>query len=354
MRVTCAEAQRRTCGSGAHGRSGDRAYYMAMRKQREQHAVDDSTEPARTAGQTAGQTPGQTDEFNDPSADSPVSWSARARSAVHSYLTTHSPGFYAGVVCCLLAALVLVLPSPYVVEAPGPTQDVLGTSNGKPVIAISGDHSGAHHDDGRLLLLTVNASGTPQYPVTNAEALISWLSPHRTVTPSEAVFPVGQTSQQYATQSARQMTGSQKSAAQAALNFAQTLGIDTRGVTISIHVDDIGGPSAGMMYALGAIDKLTPQEETGGRTIAGTGTIDKQGAVGAIGGIRLKMLGARRDAATWFLAPQANCAEVVGHVPQGLRDVSVSTLSEAYSAVLAIGKGEGQSLPHCTAPVNKR
>ena len=116
-----------------------------------------------------------------------------------------------------------------------------------------------------------------------------------------------------------------------------------------MHVDDIGGPSAGMMYALGVIDKLTPQDETGGLTIAGTGTIDADGTVGAIGGIRLKMLGARRDGATWFLAPEENCAEVVGHVPDGLRDVSVSTLEEAYEALVAIGKGEGDALPHCSA-----
>lgn len=79
-----------------------------------------------------------------------------------------------------------------------------------------------------------------------------------------------------------------------------------------MHVDSIGGPSAGMMYTLGLIDKLTPANESGGKTIAGTGTIDKDGKVGRIGGIELKMLGAKRDGATWFLAPASNCLDVAG------------------------------------------
>ena len=59
-------------------------------------------------------------------------------------------------------------------------------------------------------------------------------------------------------------------------------------------------------------------------------------------------LGAKRDGATWFLAPRGNCDEVAGHVPSGLRDVAVSTIDDAYDAVVAIGKGKGASLPHCT------
>ena len=106
-----------------------------------------------------------------------------------------------------------------------------------------------------------------------------------------------------------------------------------------MHVDSIGGPSAGMMYTLGLIDKLTPANESGGKTIAGTGTIDKDGKVGRIGGIELKMLGAKRDGATWFLAPASNCSDVAGRVPDGLRDVKVATLDEAYQALVPSARG---------------
>jgi PDZ domain-containing protein len=119
--------------------------------------------------------------------------------------------------------------------------------------------------------------------------------------------------------------------------------------SIRIGIDNVGGPSAGTMFALGIIDTLTPGSLTGGQRIAGTGTISAAGGVGAIGGIRHKMVGARRAGARWFLAPAANCAEVVGHVPAGLRVVRVRTLSEALDAVQRIAAHrETGSLPACT------
>jgi len=120
-------------------------------------------------------------------------------------------------------------------------------------------------------------------------------------------------------------------------------------VDVSINIEGIGGPSAGTMFALGLVDLLTPEDEAAGQVIAGTGTIDVTGAVGPIGGIRQKLAGAARDGASWFLAPEDNCDEVVGHVPDGLRVVSVGTLSEAREAMVAIGAGETQDLPTCTA-----
>ncbi|WP_307802367.1 YlbL family protein [Cellulomonas fengjieae] len=118
-------------------------------------------------------------------------------------------------------------------------------------------------------------------------------------------------------------------------------------VDISISIDDIGGPSAGTMFALGIIDKMTPEDEAAGEHIAGTGTIDVTGEVGPIGGIRQKLAGAARDGATWFLAPADNCPEVVGHVPDGLRVVPVETLHEARETVVAIGAGTTEDLPSC-------
>lgn len=119
-------------------------------------------------------------------------------------------------------------------------------------------------------------------------------------------------------------------------------------VDVRIAIDDIGGPSAGTMFALGIIDVLTPEDEAAGQVIAGTGTMDMEGAVGPIGGIRQKLHGALRDGATWFLAPAANCGEVFGNVPVGLRVVRVETLAEARAAMVAIGAGSGADLPTCT------
>ena len=103
--------------------------------------------------------------------------------------------------------------------------------------------------------------------------------------------------------------------------------------------NEIGGPSAGMMFALGIIDKVGPTDLTGGRFIAGTGTIDPAGNVGAIGGIQLKMIAARDKGASVFLAPAGNCSDVRGNIPAGLEVVKVSTLSQALSDLAVIRRG---------------
>ncbi|MFL6138555.1 MAG: PDZ domain-containing protein [Frankiaceae bacterium] len=117
---------------------------------------------------------------------------------------------------------------------------------------------------------------------------------------------------------------------------------------IDFHLEDVGGPSAGMMFALGIIDKLTPGDLTGDRFIAGTGEIGADGEVGAIGGIAQKMAGARRDHASYFLAPASNCQDVrQAHVPSGLQVVKVSTLHQALGDVRAIAAGRAAGLPGC-------
>jgi PDZ domain-containing protein len=107
---------------------------------------------------------------------------------------------------------------------------------------------------------------------------------------------------------------------------------------VTVNLGSVGGPSAGMMLALGTYDKLTPGALTDGERIAGTGTITADGEVGPIGGIRQKMYGAQGAGADWFLAPVANCDEVVGHVPGGLEVFAVTTLDEALDVVQAIAE----------------
>ncbi len=109
--------------------------------------------------------------------------------------------------------------------------------------------------------------------------------------------------------------------------------------------NEIGGPSAGLMFALGIMDKVGPVDLTKGRFVAGTGTITSDGKVGAIGGIALKMIAARDKGATVFLAPAANCKDVRGAVPSGLKVVKVGTLHEAAQDLVRIEKG--QSVPGC-------
>ena len=109
--------------------------------------------------------------------------------------------------------------------------------------------------------------------------------------------------------------------------------------------NQIGGPSAGLMFALGIMDKVGSVDLTHGMFIAGTGTIDTSGAVGPIGGIALKMIAARRAGATVFLAPAGNCTEVRGATPGGLQVVKVATLHDAVQDLESLAAGK--AVPGC-------
>jgi len=115
-------------------------------------------------------------------------------------------------------------------------------------------------------------------------------------------------------------------------------------VTIGLS-ESIGGPSAGLMFALGILEKVGQEELTGGRFIAGTGTIDFAGKVGPIGGIQLKMIAAREQGATVFLVPKDNCADALQRPPAGLQMVKVETLEGALDALREIR--EGRPTPTC-------
>jgi PDZ domain-containing protein len=116
---------------------------------------------------------------------------------------------------------------------------------------------------------------------------------------------------------------------------------------VQIGLRDVGGPSAGLMFALGIVDKLTPGSLTGGRHVAGTGTIDGDGRVGAIGGIPQKMIGAKRSGATIFLAPAENCAEAARNVPDGLKLVKVTSLDSAKASLDKLRKDPNAEVPSC-------
>ena len=121
------------------------------------------------------------------------------------------------------------------------------------------------------------------------------------------------------------------------------------GVTVTDHPDvdfeimislaDVGGPSAGLIFAMSIVDKLTPGPLTGGRFVAGTGQITPTGEVQPIGGIPFKMLEAKEAGAAVFLVPAENCAEAAGNAPEGLRLVKVASLDDAVRGLTALQAG---------------
>jgi PDZ domain-containing protein len=129
---------------------------------------------------------------------------------------------------------------------------------------------------------------------------------------------------------------SQDKPVKAALGITTEL---TSDVKVDISLANIGGPSAGLMFALGIIDKLGPASLTGGKHIAGTGTIELDGKVGPIGGIAEKLLGAHDQGATVFLVPADNCREAKSHRPDGLTLVRVGSLQDALNGLAAVRAG---------------
>jgi PDZ domain-containing protein len=349
-------------------------------------------------------------------------------------------GVWALIVALVALIVLTFLPTPYVIQRPGPVYDTLGTAEDAdgvdvPLIEIEGAET--FETAGTLDLTTVQVVGNRQRTPSWFELALAWMDSSKAVVPIESVFPEGVTTEQRDERNAVLMVDSQHEATAAALN---ELGYDTgaqvevvevveggaadgvlqpgdvivaidgvavasgaqlreaiqdaQGATVSltvqrageeseieltpqkttadgvdtwligitlttaydfpidvtIQLDDVGGPSAGMMFALGIVDMLTEGELNGGENVAGTGTIDAEGTVGPIGGIRQKLYGARDAGADFFLAPASNCDEVTGHVPAGLQVFSTSTLDESIEILDAIADGgDLDALPTCTA-----
>lgn len=125
------------------------------------------------------------------------------------------------------------------------------------------------------------------------------------------------------------------------------------GHEVTYAVENIGGPSAGMIFALDIAQRLEGKNYAGTTPVAGTGTIDLSGNVGAIGGIKQKMLGAKDEGYKVFLAPAANCADVVGNEPKGMTVIPVSTLSEARTAMQRVAAGQAPATT-CKAILQKQ
>ncbi|GAA2194462.1 YlbL family protein [Streptomyces bangladeshensis] len=251
-------------------------------------------------------------------------------------------------VCALpvvaLLATAVFAPLPFSVAQPGPTANVLGENKGTPVITVSGAQP--RKTSGQLRMTTIVATG-PDARISLGDVLGNWFRTDRAVMPRDAVYPSGDTVKEIEKHNLAQMRQSQDAATQAALTY---LGLKPGQVEVDLKLADVGGPSAGLLFTLGIIDKLDGDgsggDLTGGRTIAGTGTIDASGKVGAVGGVALKTQAARRDGATVFLVPKAECADAKAELPKGLRLVPVTTLKGAVDSLVALEKGKG-TVPSC-------
>jgi PDZ domain-containing protein len=112
------------------------------------------------------------------------------------------------------------------------------------------------------------------------------------------------------------------------------------GIRVEYNLKDIGGPSAGLMFSLAVVDKLSPGELSGGEFVAGTGTIASDGTVGPIGGITHKISAAKNAGASVFLVPAGNCSEASSADSGDMTLLEVDTLDGAVDALTAHNRGE--------------
>lgn len=347
-----------------------------------------------------------------------------------------------GVTTLVLLGVAFLLPVPFVKLAPGPTFNVIGEADGRPVIDIIGEET--FPVTGELDMTTVLESGGPRGGLTFVDALVSWFDASDAVVPRELIYPDDVTGEQVKTRQALLFSTSESNAVAAAMGYldrpvltqlvvtavysdspsdgvllpkdevlevngvpvtepqqvAEAVrsepigtefellvrrdGVEVDGTMkddveqtvtvtsdsnpddpsvpyigigmgvfysaefpINFTLEDVGGPSAGLMFATGIVDKLTPDDLTGGGHVAGTGTIDPEGKVGPIGGIRQKLAGARASGATLFVMPKAHCREAAGHIPDGLTVVPVETLTQGVEAIQ--GYVAGEPLAACPA-----
>ncbi|MFH8390650.1 S16 family serine protease [Streptomyces sp. NPDC018036] len=245
-------------------------------------------------------------------------------------------------VVALLATAVFA-PLPFSLAQPGLTANVLGENKGDPVITITG--APTRKTSGQLRMTTIEATG-PDASVSVGDVLSAWFATDKAVMPRDSVYPGGGSVKEIEQHNANEMKQSQDSATEAALGYLHEKG----DVKVTLKLADVGGPSAGLLFSLGIVDKLDGDgsggDLTGGRVVAGTGTIDADGRVGAVGGVSLKTQAAHRDGATVFLVPKAECSDAKAELPKGLRLIPVTSLDGAVNALVALERNKG-SVPSC-------
>ena len=234
----------------------------------------------------------------------------------------------------LLIAISLFMPLPFAILFPGPATDVLG-----PVVKVPSRFADlVPAPTGKLMLTTVSIT-TPDSKVFGLEILVRWIQADGVVVPESVVYDPDADIEEINKESFAEMDSSQDSAVTAAFDYLSQnepelapylQSGELNNKLIKFDLPNTGGPSGGLIFALGIVEKLNKAQLVNGRLIAGTGTINKKGEVGPIGGIEDKLIGAKRAGATLFIAPIDNCIDIA-NIPSGLQIVAVSTLAQAVT-----------------------
>jgi Lon-like protease len=194
---------------------------------------------------------------------------------------------------------------------------------------------------GSLFSTTVYVNNPGSKP-RGMEVLGGLFDSQKSILPWEVVYPSNLNSVNEIARSKKEMADSKQNAAMAALSFLKMVqpNINTtwKPDDVQISTKDIGGPSAGLAFALALIVQFADPQLINDRKVAVTGTISQFGVVGAIGGINQKMIGAKNAGASIFILPKDNCQDLSkpkdpNHSNNGLRLIAVANLSQAVHAL---------------------
>ena len=238
----------------------------------------------------------------------------------------------------------LVLPVNFVLINPG---------EGNPLFPkmLKVDSVKTYPVDGQMFLLSIWVTN-PQTLVLGFQVLHCWIKPTCVVTPRSVIYPKATDDKVELAEGAKEMKQSQNSAIVAtkklfAKNYPELNLAGLTDASLKVSLKDTGGPSGGLIFALGLVELLAPENLVQGRKIAATGTISKSGAVGAIGGVQEKIVAARAAGVELLFISRKNCDEISGEV-DGLKVIAVSTLEEAYMALKGGGNSDFRGVQGCT------
>ena len=253
----------------------------------------------------------------------------------NSDLRFASPPYLLRAALVALLVLALVAPMNFVLIRPGaPTPlfpKVLELKNIK-----------SYPVKGQLYLLTILITN-PETSVFGAEVLGCWAGGDCVVAPRSAYYTRESTNEKEFDEGLADMEQSQNSAIDASANYIAdefpNIDISTfNDKSLTVSLENTGGPSGGLVFSIGLVELLTPVDILKGRKIAGTGTITSSGKVGPIGGVVEKIVGAKSVGAQVIFIPTENCSELPATV-EGISVVAVSTLAEALSYLRGTSSG---------------
>ena len=234
--------------------------------------------------------------------------------------------------------LALLAPVNFVLISPGPATKLF-----PKVLSIKADSGVTTYPvNGQLNLLTIYVTNPESY-IFGAQVLGCWAWGDCVALPRSVMYEDGATDDAAEKEGSTEMAQSQNIALAAARGaIARTFpSVDVAAIkdsAVKVSLENTGGPSGGLVFTLGLIDLLTPQDLLQGRNIAGTGTISKDGTIGPIGGVTEKIIGAKKAGATVLFISTENCGEMPSKV-EGISVIAIEKIDEAIRYLLSAQKG---------------